>query len=629
MANAVLIVEDEQSASRLIASICAELHLATQATASGKDAQTLCEQASAAGAPFACVVLDLALAELDGFQFALAARAAAWGKDLPLIIVSGVYKQLPPDFAGKARPSAFFAKPFDVQPLRAALTRACGVQEAPSIAGSLEEKPAAQLFIELWRTKATGTLTLSQDSIRRVITFQQGQIRFAQANVKSETVGASQVASGLIKQASFDRAVALARQQKTPLHEALAAARVLSPDQLKVALKQQTVDVCVNALPWTHGAHRFEPQPAETVATQPDARTGAVALLLEGAKKGAPADARKWLEARAQQRIQRSADLERELFSVKSAWPGESVTPLATSGKSVGELLARVKEAELPLLHYLCMSGLLVLSGAAQAPKPQRETAPAGPSDEDRGKVFTTRESGARRMLFGERDHLAHSSHYEVLGVAAEVTPEDLKLAYFRQAKRFHSDSFSGVELGSARRVAEELFSKVNEAYQVLSDKEKRGEYDVFLDRKSKGLPTDVGAILRAESVFQKGELLFKVGKWEDAEALFREAIALNHAEAEFHAYLGMAMFKGKGKADEAMQQVEKALQLDPRLHSGALFAAQLLAELGDVERGRTLLRRAIEKDPDFTDGKNLLRTLREKPAEQKKGGFFGRLLKK
>ena len=628
MANAVLIVEDEQSAARLIASICAELHLGSQSTSSGKDAQALCAEAAAGGAPFACVVLDLALAELDGFQFALAARAAPWGKDLPLIIVSGIYKQLPPDFAAKARPSAYFPKPFDVQPLRAALTAACGVQEPPSVEGSLEDKPAAQLFIELLRARATGTLTLAQDAARRVITFQLGQVRFAQANIKAETVGSAQVASGLIKQASFDRAVALAKQQKTPLHEALAAARVLSPDQLKVALKQQTVEVCVNALPWTRGTHRFEPQPADAVAALPDARTGAVALLLEGARKANPADSKKWLEAHAQSRIQRSPELERELFSVKTAWPGESVTPLATGGKSVGEVLARVKDPELPLLHYLCMSGLLALTGGAAAPGP-RAAAPASTDDEDQGKIFSARDSAARRMLLGERDPLAGASHYEVLGVGPEVSAADLKLAYFGQAKRFHSDSFSGLSLGSARHAAEELFSKVNEAYQVLSDPAKRGEYDVFLDRKAKGLPTDVGAILRAESVFQKGELHFKVGKWEDAEALFREAIALNHAEAEFHAYLGMAMFKGRGNADEALQQVEKALQLDPRLRSGCLFAAQLLVELGEAERGKALLRRAIDKDPDFDDGKDLLRRLREKPAGQKKGGFFGRLLKK
>ena len=626
MGNAVLIVEDEQSASRLIASICAELHLGTQATASGREAQALCAQAASEGAPFLCVVLDLALAELDGFQFALAARGAAWGKDLPLIIVSGIYKVLPPDFAAQARPSAFFAKPFDVQPLRAALTSACGVQAPPSVDGLLEEQPPARLFVDLWRTKATGTLTLSHDATRRVITFQQGQIRFAQSNIKAETMGAAQVEAGIIKQASFDRAVALAKQNKSPLHAALAAARVLSPDQLKVALKQQTVDVCLNALPWTQGTHSFEPQPLDSVAAVPDIRTSPVALVLEGAKKAAPAESKKWLEARAQERIQRSAELERELFSIKNAWAGESVTPLATGGKSVGELLARVKDPELPLLHYLCMSGLLALSGGTRVAKPER---PAPADDEDKGKVFTTRESAARRMLFAERERLAEATHYDVLGVGPEVNAEDLKQAYFNQAKRFHSDSFSGVDLGTAGRAAEDLFSKVNEAYQVLSDKEKRVEYDVFLDRTAKGLPTDVGAILRAESIFQKGELLFKAGKWEDAEALFREAIALNHTEAEFHAYLGMAMFKGRGGADEALQQVEKGLQLDPRLRSGVLFAAQLLDELGDTERGTALLRRAIDKDPDFSDGKDLLRKLREKPGGQKKGGFFGRLLKK
>ena len=629
MAKSVLIVEDEQSASRLLAGICEGLHLAPQVTRSAREAQILCAQAAEAGSPFSCVVLDLVLAELDGFQFAIAARAQPWGAQLPLIVVSGVYKTPPPDFEARVRPAAFFAKPFEVSALREALTRVCGVQAAPFVEGSLEDKPAAQLFIELLRAKATGTLTLAQEATRRVVTFQQGQVRFAQANVKAETVGAAQVASGLIKQASFDRAVALARQQKTPLHEALAASRVLTPDQLKIALRQQTVEVCIGALLTTSGTHRFEPQTAETTAQQPDVRMGPVQLILDAARKGQPAVARAWLESRAQERINRSADLERELFALKATWPGESVTPLATGGRSVGEVLTRVKEPELPLLHLLCMSGLLALSGDARAAPRPHPGAPRGAGDEDRGKVFTAQESAARRMLFGERDHLKEGSHYDVLGVARDASTEDIKAAYFLQAKRFHSDSFSGMELGSARSVSEELFSKVSEAYSVLTDKARRADYDVFLDRKSKGLPTDVGAILRAESVFQKGELFFKAGKWEDAEALFREAIALNHAEAEFHAYLGMAMFRTKGKADDALQHVEKALELDPRLRSGTLFAAQLLEAQGELERAKALLRKAVDKDPEFSDGKDELRRLRTKPADPKKGGFFGRLLKK
>ena len=118
-------------------------------------------------------------------------------------------------------------------------------------------------------------------------------------------------------------------------------------------------------------------------------------------------------------------------------------------------------------------------------------------------------------------------------------------------------------------------------------------------------------------------------GRWDEAEAQFREAIALNHTEAEFHAYLGMAIFRRSGRPDEGIQQAQKALEMDPRLHSATLFLAQMYEAQGDVERAKTQLRKAIEKDPDFAKAKDELRRLRNRPAEQAKGGFLSRLLKK
>jgi curved DNA-binding protein CbpA/CheY-like chemotaxis protein len=627
----VLIIEDEQSAARLISAIAAEVGLSPRTTNSGKEAQALCAQAAAANAPFSAVVLDLVLAELDGFQFATAARAQSWGEKLPIVVVSGVYKQLPPDFAARAKPVAFFAKPFEPAALRAALAKLTGAQtSSAAMEGELADKPVAPLFVELLRSKATGVLTLTQDQAKRAITFQQGLVRFAQSNLKSETVGASQIASGLIKQTSFDRAVALARQQGIPLHEALASARVMTPDQLKIALKQQTIDVAVGALDWSKGHYRLEQKPAEALSGVPDLRMSPVALVLEAAKRRAdPLGSRNWLEAHAQERLNRSPELEKEMFAVRANWPGESVTPLATGGKTVGEVMARIKEPEFPLLHYLCSSGLLHMAGGPKsAPRPH-PGAPDGAGDEDKGKVFTADETNARRMLFGQRDHLKDASHYEVLGVGKDSDPEAIKAAYFGAAKRFHSDSFSGLELGSARKAAEELFAKVSEAYSVLVDKDKRADHDVYLDRRAKGLPTDVAAILRAESVFQKGELFFKAGRWEDAEVQFREAIALNDSEAEFHAYLGMAIFRKSGKADEGQPHVEKALEMEPRLRSGVLFGALMFEAQGGLESAKMLLKKAYDKDPDFTQARDELRRLKNKPAEQAKGGFFSRLLKK
>jgi len=628
MALTVLIVEDEQSASRLLSGIAAEVGLSARATASAKEAQELCAQAAASGQPFSAVVLDLVLSELDGFQFGAAARAASWGAKLPIIVISGIYKKLPEEFATRIQPAAFFAKPFEPAALRAALAKHTGSQSAaPPLEGALADRPVGAILVQLLREKASGVLTVSQDTSQRLITFQQGMIRFAQSNVRAETIGSAQIASGLIKQTSFDRAVAIAKQQNIALHEALAAARVMTPEQLRAALKQQTVDVSIAAVGTLSGRFQFEQKPAEAVNGVPDMRTSPVALVLEAAKRlGNPAAAKPWLEQRAQDKLNRSPELEREMFALKTFWPGEAVTPVATGGRSIGEVLTRVKSHELPLLQYLYMSGLLAPSATA---KPGTKSQPAPSADEDKRKKFTAQEEAARASLFADRERLREASQYEVLGVAPGVSGEEIKTAWFAAAKRYHSDAFSGLDLGSARRVAEELFTRVNEANSALSDANRRAEYAVYLDRKAKGLPTDVGVILRAEGVFQRGEALFKSGRWDDAEAQFREAISLNDTEAEFHAFLGMAMFKRSGKPEEALPHVQKALKMEPRLQSGAIFLSQLYAAQGEVERAKSLLRKAIDKDPDFAQAKDELRRMRTAPVEQTKGGFLSRLLKK
>jgi molecular chaperone DnaJ len=67
---------------------------------------------------------------------------------------------------------------------------------------------------------------------------------------------------------------------------------------------------------------------------------------------------------------------------------------------------------------------------------------------------------------------MTKTDYYEILGVKRDVSADDLKKAFRQKARKYHPD------LNKGSKDAEEKFKEVNEAYQVLSDPQKKAQYD-------------------------------------------------------------------------------------------------------------------------------------------------------
>jgi curved DNA-binding protein CbpA len=192
--------------------------------------------------------------------------------------------------------------------------------------------------------------------------------------------------------------------------------------------------------------------------------------------------------------------------------------------------------------------------------------------------------------------------HYTTLGVPRDAPADAIRKAYLRLARERHPDRFPDPV---AKAEAQRFFSRLTEAFSVLSSPRQRHAYDAQLEKPAPTTPEE-----RGREAFAKAQALLARGALEQAVEELHAAIHFAPRVAEQHAALGRALAELPRSAREAAAAFEEATRLDPKNAAYPLELARLLAAQGLKVRARRCAEMACRLDPANDGAAALLREL-------------------
>jgi len=156
-----------------------------------------------------------------------------------------------------------------------------------------------------------------------------------------------------------------------------------------------------------------------------------------------------------------------------------------------------------------------------------------------------------------------NKDYYKILGVSQDASKEEIKRAYRKMAHKYHPDKKDGDE---------KKFKEINEAYQILSNDQKRQQYDQFgtsFEQPGFGFSGFSGTGINFEDLFRGS--FARGGQTFDWEDLFGGREGFADIFGDFFGRAGFGQRKEKGKdivvdleisLEEAFKGIEKEIKL-------------------------------------------------------------------
>ncbi len=520
------------------------------------------------------------------------------------------------------------------------------------------------LLNKIYATRLTGQLQLVLGRVERQLFFDGGQLVFATSSDRQDSLGEMMLREGALTQSQFEEAAELVHTGQR-FGSAIAEMGIRTVDEVTGWIQRQLTQITSSVLDYPACRFYFFNSLDKNVVPEIAIPVPLGKLLLEAVRraKDLPLD---HLAADPDLRIDLSPDPllryqavelnhdERRLLAsisrsvsakdliAASAIPKEDAAralyallvlgvvvsvPVAQPAESRTEKIDEAAKADQPSAQFPAQAPPL-----ASTPAPQRTAAvtstpePAGPPQADDSEDTRKFEEEIRSLL----ELAGKSTYYELLGVTATSTPEQVKENFHRMARKFHPDRHMGHS--EWLDLLQDLMGRLTIAYKTLFDEQKRAAYDkqiaaagafVLGQEKTESEATVDECLTRAKQAVRARNFAGSI-LW------LRKCVEIAPNVAKHHAMLARSLAAFPQYRQDAVRHFSFAIELDQWNTSTYFQFGELYEAMGLPWRAVPLYRRVLEIDPEHTKAIERLAALENegdaaKPKSER--SFLSRLL--
>ena len=494
--------------------------------------------------------------------------------------------------------------------------------------GNLVEHALPQLLHRLYRERATGALFLLRDKIKKLVFFREGQPYCVKSNLLSECLGNLLVRQKLISAAQCAASLELMRDSGRQQGTVLIEMGAISPHDLVFALELQLSSRLIDIFGWSAGEflfrHEMRMPPHGARLTLSSA-----GLIAEGIR-------RRWSPARVERAVlpwmghylSPAADPELRFQRLHLDDSEQAFVELLDGRVVLREAIRHCRldsERAMSLAYVLMVSGMMDLSAAPAT------SSSLGGAERPTGDLRQRREELLATLVELQQQ----PGPLSVLGLAPTAERGKVVRAYSKLARRYHRDCFLGSS-PDARKIAAEIFRLVGAAYEALPGSGPEagggstqtveqpvaepgvlpaGESAGVAEHEVAGTPVSEP---QAETSFAPGavgdqaqdsvrrialaQALLAEERFGEARSTLLEAVRHCGETAELLTLLAWASFQlGPDQANlaqGAVQQLRRAIELDPSFASGYLYLGHIYSRMGRRILAEKHFERAVHCDP-------------------------------